>query len=191
MSESTNNRRWHDEQGELSTAVELLESIPKEVIPYIAAGLIDRTDREFDASAILTGLKSLGKDRIMALHQSQRKRRSYDQDPNLHRIVNTFMVLPEESQEEVAAQFVDFTAMMVDYMATCDAFGAEPTEDDLSRMRDLYVNEGTESVKGYLDRIHQAYHEAIISEESLQAPELVTDKGGSLRLKPSGLGETQ
>lgn len=185
MSEPHQNQRWHDNRGELSLAIDLLESIPAEVLPYIVAGLTDRTNRDFDAAAILGGLKTLGKERIMALHQSQKKRRSYDQSPELHHIVNTFMVLPEEAQETVAAQFVDFTAMMVDYMATCDAFGAEPKAPDLEEMRRRYVEEGTEAVKAYLETIHQKYNQMIALDEPLQEPELVLNTEGDLRLRGS------
>lgn len=185
MSESTKQQRWHDNRGELSLAVELLESIPPAILPYIAAGLTERTDREFDASAILNGLKSLGKERIMGLHQSHKKRRSYDQSPELHRIVNTFMVLPEEEQESVAAQFVDFTSMMVDYMATCDAVGAVPKEEDLHKMRQCYVEEGTQAVQAYLSQIHQHYNQLLLSEEAVSQPEVVLDTHGELRLRPN------
>lgn len=184
MSESTKQQRWHDNRGELSLAVELLESIPPALLPYIAAGLTQKTDREFDATAILNGLKSLGKDRIMGLHQSHKKRRGYDQSPELHRIVNTFMVLPEEEQESVAAQFVDFTSMMVDYMATCDAVGTAPQEADLHKMRQYYVEEGTQAVQSYLSKVHEAYNQLLLSEEKLSTPEVVLDTQGELHLRP-------
>jgi hypothetical protein len=183
VSKSTNKQRWHDNRGELSTAVELLESIPPEILPYIAAGLSDRMDREFDASAILNGLKSLGRDRVMALHQSRKKRRSYDQDPHLHQIVNTFFVLPEEVQETVAAQFVNFTALMVDYMATCDAFGATPNSKDLDQMRKYYVETGPEAVKAYIETIHKDYNQIITSEDSLSEPDLIFDEKGEPHLR--------
>lgn len=183
MSKSKNYQRWHDNRGELSVAVELLESIPPEILPYIAAGLSDRMEREFNASAILSGLKSLGKDRVMALHQSQKRRRSYDQDPHLHQIVNTFLVLPEESQEKVAAQFMDFTALMVDYMATCDAFGVAPKSEDLDKMRQYYVETGPSSVKDYIATIHKSYNQIIASEESLPTPDLIFNETGEPRLR--------
>lgn len=184
MSESTKQQRWHDNRGELSLAVELLESIPPAILPHIAAGLTQKTDREFDATAILNGLKSLGKDRIMGLHQSHKKRRGYDQSPELHRIVNTFMVLPEDEQESVAAQFVDFTSMMVDYMATCDAVGTAPQEEDLHRMRQYYVEEGTQAVQSYLSKVHESYNQLLLSEEKLSTPEVVLDTQGELHLRP-------
>lgn len=185
MSESTKQQRWYDNRGELSLAVELLESIPPAILPYIAAGLAERTDREFDASAILSGLKSLGKERIMGLHQSHKKRRSYDQSPGLHRIVNTFMVLPENEQEAVAAQFVDFISMMVDYMATCDAVGVMPKEEDLHKMRQYYAEDGTQAVQSYLRQIHQHYNALLLSEETLSEPDVVLNTQGELRLRPN------
>lgn len=185
MSESTKQQRWHDNRGELSLAVELLESIPPAILPYIAAGLTERADKEFNASEILSGLKSIGKERILGLHQSHKKRRNYDQSPELHRIVNTLLVLPEDEQEAVAAQFVDFTSLMVDYMATCDAVGAAPKEEELQTMRQHYVQDGTQGVQTYLNKIHQQYNQLLLADEPDKQPAVVLNAQGELRLRPN------
>lgn len=183
MSEIPPFRRWHDDRGDLSLAIDLLESMPPAVMPYIAAGLCEWTDQVFDTGTILRELKSLGKDRIMALHQSQKKRRSYDRDPDLHRIVNTFYVLPETEQESVAGQFVEFAAILVDYMATCDSFAAEPKPDDLAKMKDLFVANGIEAAQTYLQSLHASYNQILLAEEVLPEPQIVMDASGGIQLK--------
>ncbi len=140
-------------------------------------------NQEFEASALLSGLKSLGKERIMAVHQSRKKRRCYDQNPHLHQIVSTLLVLPEAAQESVAAEFIDFIGLMVDYMATCDAFGATPKAEDLDQMRLCYVETGSTAVKAYIEAIHQAYNQTIESPESLPEPDLTFTETGEPRLR--------
>ena len=122
----TQSRRWHDGRGELSEAIELLESIPEDIRPYIADALTGKAERDFHAQDILDSLKSLGKEKIMSLHQAQKKRRNYDQDINLHQIVNTFLILPEDAQESIAADFLEFTSLMVEYMANCEHLNWNP-----------------------------------------------------------------
>ncbi len=167
---SGQGQRWHDNRGELSRAVELLEAIPPEIRHYIAEALMGKADKDFNAGEILTSLKSLGKDKIMALHQSRKKRRSYDQDPNLHQIVNTFFVLPEDAQEGLAATFLEFTDLMVDYMANCDLFGQEPNPTDLQEMRTRFVEEGPLAVRNYLAEIHEELYRILHTEEAPNTP---------------------
>jgi len=170
---SGQGQRWHDNRGELSRAVELLEAIPPEIRHYIAEALMGKADKDFNAGEILTSLKSLGKDKIMALHQSRKKRRSYDQDANLHQIVNTFFVLPEEAQEGLAATFLEFTDLMVDYMANCDLFGSEPNPADLQEMRTRFIAEGPSAVRRYLGEIHEELYR-ILQTDDAAAPSSVS-----------------
>ncbi|HEY9685802.1 MAG TPA: hypothetical protein V6C52_02375 [Coleofasciculaceae cyanobacterium] len=168
-------KRWHDEQGELSTLMELLDTIPEQIRPLITQALTERANQDF--GEILGSLKSLGKDKIMALHQAAKKRRSYDQDPNLHQIANTFMAMPEAHRRGFAAHFLEFTSLMVDYLATCDTFGLEPQEVELRKMRDLFVDTGADAVRDFLHEIHQPYHEMELKESSV----VLTEEG--MRLK--------
>jgi hypothetical protein len=169
------HRRWHDNQGELSTLMDLLDTIPEQIRPLIAQALTERTDQDF--GELLGSLKSLGKEKIMALHQAAKKRRSYDQDPNLHQIANTFLVMPEAHRQGFAAHFLEFTSLMVDYLATCDTFGLEPQQAELCRMRDLFVDTGADAVRDFLQEIHQPYYEMELKEASV----VLTEEG--MRLK--------
>lgn len=157
-------RRWHDNRGELSRLVDLLETIPQDVRRHVADALVGKSNKDFNAGELLSSLKSLGKDKIMALHQAGKKRRSYDQDANLHQIVNTFFVLPDDIQEGAAALLLEFTDVLVEYMANCDMFDLEPNEVELDRMRDLFVAEGPAAVKNYLLEIHQPYYDVLVQE---------------------------
>lgn len=179
------NQRWHDNQGELSTLIELLDSIPEEIRPLIAEALSETKDQTqgLKMGEILGSLKSLGKDKIMALHQAGKKRRSYDKDPNLHQIANTFMVMPEETRQDFAAHFLEFTSLMVDYMATCDTFGTVPKEADLQKMRDLFVDKGEGAVRAYLEEVHKPFYEMVVVEEDKQQKLVGNDDG--LRIRES------
>jgi hypothetical protein len=154
-------RRWHDNRGELSEAFELLDSIPKEALPLIADAIIARAEKEFRASDLLRSLSSLGSEKVLALYKSKNRMRSYDKDPDLHRIVNNFFVLPDENQMELASQFLGFTDMVIDYLAVCDSFGLEPKEKELESLQRRFVDEGLTSARQYLAEIHGKYHEEI------------------------------
>lgn len=180
----TEGRRWHDNRGELSRLVELLDTIPTELRYWIAEALTGKTNKEFNAAEILTSLKSLGKDKIMALHQAGKKRRSYDQDPNLHQIVNTFFVLPEDAQENTAELLLAFTDLMVEYMANCDVFDLEPNPEEMVQMRNLFVEEGPSAVQSYLSEIHQPYYNVMAGgSESTQAGNLVVQDAEGLLIR--------
>jgi hypothetical protein len=124
----------------------------------------------------------LGKEKIMALHQARKKRRSYDQDAHLAEIVNTFFVLPEDAQEGLAKDFVEFTELVVEYMATCDSFELAPSEQELVRMRDAFVESGAAAVRSYLHEIHQPFYEKLAAgleplESAMQLEKGVRIKG--------------
>jgi hypothetical protein len=176
-------QRWHDNQGELSTLMDLLDSIPESIRPHISEALTQRADQDFQVSEILSTLKSLGKDKILALHQAQKKRRKYDQDPDLHKIANTFLVIPEAERVAFAGKFLEFTSLMVDYMANCETFGTEPKESDLQRMRELFVATGEQAVREYLMEVHQTFYQMVLEEPVIKA----TDEGLLLRPKDSDL----
>jgi hypothetical protein len=173
--------RWHDNRGELSEAIDLLESIPIEVRPYIADALTKRVYQQFQAGEILWGLKSLGRDKIMALHQARKKRRSYDKDVHLAEIATTFFMLSEDVQEVFAKDFLEFTGLVVEYMANCDSFELVLSEEELARMRDTFVESGAAAVQAYLHQIHQFIYDKLsveIETATIQEPSLVEAKEG-------------
>jgi len=184
------NRRWHDNRADLSLMIDLLEHIPKDILPLITEALTQRADQDFKISEILGSLKSLGPEKIMALHQSRKKRRSYDQDPHTHKIAHYFYVIPEAEQETFATRFLEFTGMLVEYMANCESFSLEPQESELRKMRDLFVDSGENAVRDYLHELHRPYYEMLLADPSepiaLTDPAAITqtDQGMLLREKP-------
>lgn len=173
---SGKRQRWHDNRGDLSTAFDMLTDIPKEVLPLIADGIILKADKDFNAEALLRSLKSLGSEKVMALYQSRKKRREYDQDPDLFRIVNHFFVLPEQNQDKLARDFIGFTDLVVEYMATCESFDKKPLEKELHEIRNHFVNNGLESASKYLHTLHKDY-EKIVNEDETSQVVITSEKG--------------
>lgn len=187
---SSEKRRWHDNRGELSEAFDLLEHIPTDTIPLIADGIIAKAEKDFNAGELLTALKSMGSEKIMALHKSKKRQRSYDHDPNLTKIVNYFFVLPADNQDKLATQFLEFTELVVEYMATCDSFDIEPDQNQLAQLRDLFVETGSNSARDYLEAIHKPYHDAIQSDAPIpiqptepSRQQIVGDSDGGMKIK--------
>lgn len=181
--ESSRFRRWHDNRAELSLLIALLEEIPPEVLPLITDALTEKADQEFQVGALLNSMKSLGAEKIMALHKSQKKQRSYDQNQYTHKIANYFYMIPEAEQESFASRFLEFTAIMVEYLANCDSFELQPEEAHLRKMRDLFVSQGEIPVRDYLMEIHQPYYERLLAADP-EPPSLTeTSQGMLLREK--------
>lgn len=177
--------RWHDNRGELSEAMDLLESIPPEVRPHVAEALAKRVYQQFQAGEILWGLKSLGRDKIMALHQARKKRRSYDKDVHLSEIATTFFMLSEDVQETFAKDFLEFTGLVVEYLANCDSFELVLSEEELDCMRDAFVEFGADAVRTYLHQIHQSVYDRLAADvaEAMDSDTSLVEAKEGMRVK--------
>lgn len=198
LNPDSSRRRWHDNRGELSEAFDLLDSIPPDAIALIADGITAKAEKDFQARDLLRSLSSLGSDKVLALYKSKNRMRSYDKDPDLHRIVNNFFVLPEDNQKALAKQFLGFTDIVIDYLAVCDSFGLEPHPGELENIRRCFVEDGLQAARQYLVEVHGEYHEQIGEPEELtdenqpaataKAPAhetVITDEGGmKIRQEP-------
>jgi len=158
--------------------MDLLDSIPEKIRPTLAEALTQWGNPGSDLGEILDSFKSLGREKIMALHQAQKKRRSYDQDPHLYQIANTFLIIPEVDRVQFAKRYLEFISVMVDYMAECDTFDVDPKEADLRKMRDLFVEKDEDAVRAYLEEIHKPYYDKL---ESGQETIVASDTGLRIR----------
>ena len=162
--------RWHDDRGDLTEAVNSLEQIPPEMLHLIAEAVTEKGQHDFEVEALLKSVKSMGSKKVMALYASKKKRRSYDQDPKTHELVNTFFVLEPRNQDRLARDMLDFTDHVIEYVATCEALDEEPDPRQLQRIRQIFVAHGNEAVAKYLTAIEPeelALTEADLDEDSL------------------------
>lgn len=192
MPDEKHNKRWHDNRGELSEVIALLELIPLEALPYIVEGISQRAEQQYQLSSALQTLKTVGQDKVLALYKSKNRRRSYDRDPDLHKIVNYFFVLSEEKQEKLANELLRFSEYLVDYLATCEAFDLKPKPEELDEIKRRFIQQGPQPVQEFINGIHGEYHRLMTMEdgvETLPTPavpksQTVIEHESGMRIRP-------
>lgn len=110
------HRRWHDGRGELSQIIDLLVTLPLPFLVAMTQAIRARADACWETRELL---KSLGTEKILALHKSKRKRRRYDQNPDLHQTVNLFLALPPASQDTLAGESLQLLQVSAQFIAGC------------------------------------------------------------------------
>lgn len=88
--------RWYDSNPKTNRLLEILSQIPSEAQDEISMMIINfvnlyRKTRTLEETPI-----SIGKDRVLGLYQSEKKRRWYDTNTALLSTMNVIATLPEE-----------------------------------------------------------------------------------------------
>lgn len=134
--------RWHDKRPELSKAVHFLSSLPDEVQTIIGECVIQVAEKEFRISDLMGDLKTMGTEKVMGLHQAQKRRRSYDQNAMMHKAVACIYVLPDGQQTRMAAHVLDLMDNVMNYFQTYREFSAPANTATLRRMTLAFVDGG-------------------------------------------------
>lgn len=90
------NKRWYDSNPKTNKLLELLTPIPQGIQDEISMMIINfvnlyRKNRSLEETPI-----SIGKERVLGLYQSEKKRRWYDNNAALLSTMNVIATLPEE-----------------------------------------------------------------------------------------------
>ncbi len=141
------SNRWHDRQEDLSIMIKLLEELPEELRDVIISAIDGRMESKWETNELL---KSLGTEKILAFHKSKNKKRSYDQDPKLHKTVNHFFLLPEKEQRLLARESLQLTKEVVEYIANCQNHHRVPSGDELKEMTRIFITRGYPYVHQYI-----------------------------------------
>ncbi len=157
------HQRWYDKHKSLGKCIELLESFPPEIQSIIAEGIITLSERECQAHEILQSLKSMGAEKILGMYKSKNKRRSYDNDPTLHRAMTYLYVLSEENQLFMASQIMDLLNYIYDYLKTCKAFEADPTVEEVASVTRTFVDSGSSEAKQFLEQVRTEFKTKLTS----------------------------
>ncbi|MBY0403597.1 MAG: hypothetical protein K2X66_06830 [Cyanobacteria bacterium] len=154
MSEEPNNkRRWYDKNPSMARALGFLESFPEEFHAVVAHGIMDLTNREFQAKEVVKGYRNLGKEKILGLHKSQRKLRKSDKNPNVHSAITHLYVLSPDSQLYMATLIMELVAFVSEYLQSCVRFDKEPSANELGGIVESYIEQGPEQAKKLMTEI--------------------------------------
>jgi hypothetical protein len=161
-------RRWHDRHPDMAKAVELLCNLPYELQSVVGQAICQLAEQRYGADQMIRSLKSLGKNKIMGLYKSLRKKRAYDKNPELRQAMSYLYILNEEHQDEVAGQMMELIHEIFDYLTTCEQYHQPPTADYIALITELYTNEGLSSVKAFQDQ----YREKLLLPSTPQAAQV-------------------
>ncbi|MEB3245770.1 MAG: hypothetical protein VKJ06_07280 [Vampirovibrionales bacterium] len=97
--------RWYEAVPSLHQAFCALEKLPISTACGIATATLSLIENEDRFNKKQQGQdRTLGPDKVQGLLKSKHKRRWYDRDSTLHRVVNQIYILPEGQQTEIGVR---------------------------------------------------------------------------------------
>ncbi|MBX2861129.1 MAG: hypothetical protein KTR14_07835 [Vampirovibrio sp.] len=206
------NKRFYDQEPTLSRAVNVMLMFPKEIQQIIVEGMIDLADQEYRASEILNNVRTLGRDKVLALYKSKQKKRDFDNDPMTHKLMNYMMILSDENRILMSNHILELVESVQEYLVTCKNYHENPDAEQIQGLTNTYVADGKEAANQVMSGIKKAFMEKVAGQpaappvktptsdpkglnkkaQPLQAPtskgeRIVADptgaKGGDMRIK--------
>lgn len=152
-------RRWYDKHTQHAESIRLLEKSPPPLQTIIADGIILLAEQELSIS--LHAIKSLGHDKVLALHKSQNRRRALDKNPHLHRALNYLSILTEENRLFMANKIRQMNRLIIDYLQACLKAEWTPRQDDIQEMIRRFVTEHPSEAEAFLSTLKQRLYQEI------------------------------
>lgn len=150
-------KRFYDLDVNVAQAVQLLMLFPDEIQSIIADGLSYIAEREFKANEILKELKSLGRDKVLAIYNSQKKRRDYDKNPSVHRAMNYLMILSDENRRFIAQQIIGLMGYLQNYLKACRKYESSASLDTMESITGVYLELGVQEVQQLIRAIESEF----------------------------------
>jgi hypothetical protein len=154
---SGQQNRWYDAYPDLQKALVILVSFPPEILDIVAEGIVHIAERDCKANEIIKSVKSIGKDKVLALHQSKARRRFYDNNPQLHKAMNYIFILSENKRQYVCRKMKNLIEYVFDYLKTCDDFKEVPTKDTIDSLATTFVNKGSPAALAFLNELQSNF----------------------------------
>ncbi|WP_373532716.1 hypothetical protein [Vampirovibrio sp.] len=162
MSDANNFVRWYDSRPKLSQAARLLFTFPDEIKSIISEAVLIIADREFRQDEKERHIRSLGYEKILALHKSKSRRREYDENQHLHQAMNYLYLLSEDNREFMAEHILKMVRYIQHYLETCMITQTAPSLDEIAEITTLYIKSGDESVKLFLKNLRHEFCEKLL-----------------------------
>jgi hypothetical protein len=186
-------QRFYDLDISMSQAVALLLLFPDEMQAVIADGLSYIAEKEFRANDIIRELKSLGRDKVLAIFNSKRKRREYDQNAAVHRALNYLLVLSEENRQLISRKILSLMGYLQEYLHTCRTYDNVPSLETFESITAAYIQLGAMEAKKLLTSLESEFrhHLMQVSQPTAMAAgdggyfvtEAIQVEGSGLRLR--------
>ncbi len=167
--------RWHDKKPELAKAVHFLSALPEDLQTIIGDCIIQIAEKEYKVSDLLSSFKSMGTDKIMGLHQSQKKRRNYDNNLTMSKAINYIYILPASEQHKIAKQALDLMDCVVAHFEIHREFGLPANNDNLKLLIAAFLKGGLR-----LARQSNQNLKLVFQEQKEKKDQLVESKDGMI-----------
>lgn len=149
--------RFYEKNPAVHRAIDLLLTFPGDIRSILSRGFCRIAELEFKAHELIKDLKSLGKEKTLALYQSQKKRREYDHDPYLYKAMNYLMILSPEDQYFLSTKLMQLIQITRDFLALCKQHAVPLQLVLVEDLTNAFVNFGAEESKALLNRIESAF----------------------------------
>ena len=146
-------QRWYEQDQTLKQSIDLLQVFPDEILDVIAEGVNSVAEKEFKAKELMRDYKSLGQDTVLSLYKSKRKQRSYDKVPTMTTLINYIMLLPVEHRKILAAQIIELSEVIQQYLDECGSLQVKPEVAQIKVFRDTYLNSGYKQARQALEKV--------------------------------------
>lgn len=197
MSETT-YVRFYEKNPTVKQAVTTLLKFPDDIRSVLAKGMCAIAETDFNAHIRIRDLKSLGKEKVLALYKAEQRRRDYDKDPYLSRALNYLMILEPPDQFFLAVKVNDLINVVQDFMVLCRQYAQKIQIAVVERLTGIYVHGGLNEAEDLLNVIHAKFEQYFSQlkvpdtpkEESISGKgdkllfwESISNEGAGMRLK--------
>lgn len=168
-------KRWYDQNKSLSTSIQMLESFPMEIQGLIADSMIVVAERECKADKLMDELKSLGAEVVLALYKSKNKRRTYDDNPSMHKAMNYLYILPDTNRTFMGEQIKEVIQHVYTYFQACKSANIEPNMQDVASITKTYAHGGTAEAQATVEKLQIQY--------GAMPPDTVREKSSGMQVR--------
>ncbi len=171
-------KRWYDRTPELSEASRVLMLLPDEITEIVCEAVVKMANREFQVKEKIKTFRSLGTDKVMALHKSKKKQRKYDDSQILHKTMNYLYILSHANQDYMAHHILKLMSYIQEYLSTVKTFNAEPSMDTIAEITQQYVERGSKDVEKFLTILKERLHQEMLLRDDDDAIDFIEDDSG-------------
>jgi hypothetical protein len=142
-------RRWYDNQPELSRSLHLSKVVPIDMLQIVGNGLVSLAE-QVGLSHDWMNRRSLGPEKVLGVHKSKNRRRHYDRVASLHKGMSYHFLMPQEKQWLMGRHLRHMLDTVHDYCETCFRYRERPSAEHVKALTQTYMEHGPEEVQRYL-----------------------------------------
>ncbi|MDX2085155.1 MAG: hypothetical protein SFZ03_07190 [Candidatus Melainabacteria bacterium] len=167
------SRRWYDENRyrPVKTSLGYLIQLPDEYNSIISEGVCSVAEEEFYAHEVMESVRSLGREKILALHKSKQRARQEDQNRHLHKAVTYLAVLSEDNKERLGHRMLELSVSTLEYFRACTEFQRDPSKKEVSTVVNVCVAYGNKESRQFVHKLRQRFLDEVEQLAAEQKPE--------------------